>query len=94
MSSDMQIATVMARRKAQESEKAPSQKNKLAFTLLLLSHICVCVQYMLYQTLSFFLFVFSGLGWYFCLAGDVSGWTRSATLRGGQVSKKHESKAL
>ena len=51
MSSDMQIATEMAKRKTQESEKAPNKK-KLVFSLLPLSHICVCMQYMLYQTVS------------------------------------------
>lgn len=54
-------------------------------------NICCIRQWVLF---CFLLFVFSGLRWYFCLPRDVSGWTRSATLRGGQVTKKHESKML
>ncbi len=50
MSSDTQIATMMAKRKTQESEKAPQ---KLVFTLPQLSHICVCMQDLLYQTVTF-----------------------------------------
>ena len=69
-------------------------RRKLVSTLLLLSNIFVSMQYLLYQTLSFFPILLSVWRWYFFLAGDVSGRTRSATLRGGQVSKKHESKTL
>lgn len=52
MSSDTQIATMMA--KTQESGRATKKKKmKLVFTLLPLSHICVCMLYMLFKTLSF-----------------------------------------
>ena len=56
MSSDMQIATMMARlRRAWEPKQ--KKKKKLVFTRLLLSHICVCMLYMLFKTLSFFVVV-------------------------------------
>lgn len=95
MSSDMHIATMMAERKTQERERGRTPKKILVFT------VCRCLMFvsacnLLYQTmrLFFLLFVFSGLRRYFCLPRDVSGWTRSATLRGGQVSKKRERKTL
>lgn len=55
------------------------------------SHLCLHAIYAVSDSEFFFSSI---LRWYFCLAGDVSGWTRSATLRGGQVSKNHESKTF
>lgn len=94
MSSDMQISTMMA--KKEDSRERDSKKIIICIQpAAAVSHLCLYAIYcMLHQTVEFFPFVFSGLRWYFCLAEDVSGWTRSATLRGGQVSKKHESKTL
>lgn len=79
-------------------ERARKQKKKEIWVFSLLSHVCVCMQYICcirrWVLFCSLLFVFSGLRWYFCSPRDGSGWTRSATLRGGQVSKKHESKTL
>lgn len=80
----------------EEDSRERESKKKKEYSLCCLMfvsacNICCIRQWVLF---CFLLFVFSGLRWYFCLPRDVSGWTRSATLRGGQVTKKHESKML
>lgn len=74
MSSDMHIATVTAKRKTQESEK---EKKKNISILSAVSCLCLHAIYAVTDSEGFFspsfLFVFSGLRWFFFLPGDVWG---------------------
>lgn len=77
-------------------EENSKKQNKISIlSAAAVSHLCLHAIYAVSDSdVFFFLFVFSGLRWYFCLAGDVSRSPRSATLWERQVSKKHESKNL
>lgn len=81
ISSDVPIATPMAKR-----TRAGRLEKKLC------SIWCGCARLWLHAMYAasdwVFFYLFRKMRWY------VSGWTRSVTLLGGQVSKKHESKSL
>lgn len=79
ISSDVPIATPMAKR---------TRAGRLKKTELGLVRLCTFVTTCNVCSIGLSFLLFRKMRWY------VSGWTRSVTLLGGQVSKKHESKSL